>query len=213
MKFNIGKLLKREIILTLVTVTLLSMGVMLFSYSYFMDVDEGTTNVMSFGDISLSFCADETCSSMSGLGNLIGTKIDGDRIVPQEIYPMSDADGLNTDPYKFVITNNGNYNLYMNFILTPDTSFTSDEYAETDYSQIKISISEEEKTNPLVSTGIYTDFPNGVILENQFIQPGQTKIYSLRSWVSESAINTVQKTYFVVNLRVEGSYKPEQSEQ
>ena len=58
MKFNIGKLLKREIILTLVTVTLLSMGVMLFSYSYFMDVDEGTTNVMSFGDISLSFCAE-----------------------------------------------------------------------------------------------------------------------------------------------------------
>ena len=75
-----------------------------------MDVEEGETNVINFGDIAMSFCADSCCNSLvQNLGNIIGTETnEAGESLPVKVYPMSQTERLNTTPYKFILENTEN---------------------------------------------------------------------------------------------------------
>ena len=56
-----GKFGKKEIIVLCITVTILLIAAIGFSYAYFMSIDKGQSNIISVGDLEVSFCVDESC--------------------------------------------------------------------------------------------------------------------------------------------------------
>ena len=70
---KLEKLLQREIGITITVVFLVTTLFLMFSYSIFKVDTTGETNVIKFGDISLSFCKDaSTCSeTIENMGTIL----------------------------------------------------------------------------------------------------------------------------------------------
>lgn len=211
---NLRALIKREIMIASLTIILVTLGLIAFSYSVFMDVEEGETNVINFGDIAMSFCADSSCNSLvQNLGNIIGTETnEAGESVPVKVYPMSQTEGLKTTPYKFILENTGDYDLYVTIKLEPDTEFILNtefpdysDYTETAYSNIMIGFG-EDGLNPTVQ--LYSALTDYKLASNILIPAGEQKIFNLYAWVKEDAPNTAQGTYFVTKISAIGEFIP-----
>jgi len=212
---NLNTLIKREIAIKLLTISFVFIGLFAFSYALFFDIDEGESNVISFGDIDMSLCSDETCNTtVSNLGNIIGTKDDGEgNMVPQVVYPMSNSAGLDTIPYKFILENTGDYDLYAKIKLEPDTDFIlSDiypnytDFSETDYSNIKVAFGEEGLTPTIMNFSELNEF---VVGDNILLEKGKNKVFEVYAWVDEKAPNSAQGTYFITSISVIGEFIPD----
>lgn len=210
---QLKKLIGNEIIFMVSSVIIINILLISFSYAYFSDIDEGTNNEITFGNLALSLCQGDNCDlDDNSLGNILGlTTIENVR-TPEKIYPMTDAQGLQQTPYTFIIKNTGDYDLYVKVNLTPDTTFdTTNEYSgteyerftNTDYSQIKIALCETGGT-PTVKT--YSSLIDYVIAENIFVEAGSQKSFTLYVWETNDADNDLQGTYFVTRLGLEGEY-------
>jgi len=148
------------------------------------------------------------------LGNIIGWEDDGSgTAVPTVLYPMSESDALNNStPYKFVLTNTGDYDLLLTIKLEPDTSFdlvnewpSYSDYS-SDYANINIAFGEDNLTPTSMA---YSSLTNYEIADNIVLEAGDSKIYNLYAWVDENAENSAQGTYFVTAISVVGEYIPE----
>lgn len=211
---NLRALIKREIMIASLTIILVTLGLIAFSYSVFMDVEEGEANVINFGDIAMSFCADSSCNTLvQNLGNIIGTETnEAGETIPVKVYPMSQEEGLNTTPYKFILENTGDYDLYVSVKLEPDTEFILNtefpdysDYTETEYSNIMVAFGEDGLTPTVQSYSTLTDFK---LASNILIPAGEQKIFDLYAWVKEDAPNTAQGTYFVTEVSAIGEIIP-----
>ena len=211
---NLRALIKREILIASLSIILVTLGIIAFSYSVFMDVEEGETNVINFGDIAMSFCADASCNTLvDNLGNIIGTETnESGESVPVKVYPMSQTEGLNTIPYKFILENTGDYDLYVSIKLEPDTEFILNtefpdyvDYTETAYSNIMVAFG-EDGLNPTVQ--LYSELTDYQLADNILIEAGTQKIFNLYAWVKEDAPNTAQGTYFVTEISAVGEFIP-----
>ena len=211
---NLRVLIKREITIATLSIVLVTLGIIAFSYSVFMDIEEGGTNVINFGNIAMSFCADSNCNStVSNLGNIIGTETnESGETVPVKVYPMTETEGLGTEGYKFIFENKGDYDLYISIKLEPDTEFILNtefpdysDYSETAYDNIMVAIG-EEGLQPTISS--YSDLTDFKITENILLSVGEQKIFNLYAWVKEDALNTAQGTYFVTKISAIGEYIP-----
>lgn len=219
------KMISREIKIIILTITLICLGLIAFSYGYFLDVDDGGTNVITFGNIELRMCNTNTttCNSFANnLGNRIGVTTQNGYTVPILLYPMEDEDGLDTNPYRFVITNMGTLDLYLKVILEEDTTLDiATEYPNfvapherndiTDFtgvtpaSDIKIAFGKSGTTQTIVP---FSSVSNGIIAQNIYLAAGTSEIFELRSWVSPTATNAAQGTHFVTLISVQGEYIP-----
>lgn len=134
----INNLIKKESFKVIISVIILSTLFIGVSYSAFFSVGEGNNNVISFGDIDLSFCADNECSTNSSLGQIIGTKIIDGNIINTPIYPyQNDIEAFSTDPYIFNLKNNGSLITTLTIKLIEDVSFVpSSNY--NDYERLTI---------------------------------------------------------------------------
>ncbi len=211
---NLRALIKREILIAILSIVLVILGIISFSLAVFMDVEEGQTNVISFGNIDMSFCADATCeTTVENLGNIIGTeKNEAGESVPVKVYPMTNEEGLATTPYKFILSNTGDYDLYVTIKLEPDTDFILStefpdysDYTETAYTNIMVAFG-EDGLSP--TTRLYSELTDYKITENVLIPTGERKIFNLYAWVKEDAPNTAQGTYFVTEISAIGEMIP-----
>ena len=227
---KLEKLLQREIGITITVVFLVTTLFLMFSYSIFKVDTTGETNVIKFGDISLSFCKDaSTCNeTIENMGNIIGTEVgsNGTSYVP--IYPQADpttsTDWDSLTPYTFKITNDGSLPIYLSLYLEKDTtsnlSYTTDRvvngttYTENftsavDDAQIKVAIGERGST-PTIK--LYSDMAdeNGehALVQNIYLEVGASKVFNLYSWLKEDAINASQGKYFVTLITARGEYLP-----
>lgn len=220
---GLDKLIKREIGITIATVLLVTTVFIMFSYAIFKVEVSGETNAISFGDISMSFCADSTCNStIQNIGNVIGTKIEDGITKYVPIYPQNDpttqAEWDELVPYTFVLTNNGALDLYVSLNLmkdtTPDLKYTVDnvEYnAPVEDDQIKIGIAEGNNT-PTIK--LYSDTKNidnddHIIASSILMKAGETKIFHLYAWLRSDANNASQGKYFVTKISAKGEFLPE----
>ena len=74
---GLEKMIKREISITIATVLLVTTVFLMFSYAIFKVDVSGDTNVITFGDVAMSFCKDSTCAeTIPNIGNVIGTTTD-----------------------------------------------------------------------------------------------------------------------------------------
>ena len=123
----IDKLIKREVITLLVSVSLLAIIFIGVTYAKFLSVDKGQDTVINIGDLNISFCKDTTCdSTYTNIGQVIGTKVENGTTVPASIYPFKDV-GLysNETPYIFKIENTGSLDSTVKIKLKEDISFTT----------------------------------------------------------------------------------------
>ncbi len=128
----IDKLIKREVITLLVSVSLLVIMFIGVTYAKFLSVDKGQDTVINMGDLNISFCKDTTCdTTYTNIGQVIGTKVENGTTVPASIYPFKDV-GLysNETPYIFKIENTGSLDSTVKIKLKEDATFTpSGEYS------------------------------------------------------------------------------------
>ena len=125
----IDKLIKREVITLLVSVSLLVIIFIGVTYAKFLSVDKGQDTVINMGDLNISFCKDTTCdSTYTNIGQVIGTKVENGTTVPAGIYPFPDNGTYsNETPYIFKVTNTGSLDSTVKIKLKEDASFTPSE--------------------------------------------------------------------------------------
>lgn len=235
MIMGLEKMIKREISITIATVLLVTTAFLMFSYAIFKVDESGETNVITFGDVAMSFCADKQCNStIQNIGNVIGTKTTQDAdgnpqtsYVP--IYPQNDPtteDEWNAlDPYTFTLTNDGSLSLYVTLYLNKDTTaglkytynqtINGENYMQeftnpVSDDQIKIAIGESGNTpTVMLYSDTETDDVNGKIIgSNILLEPGQTKIFNLYAWLKSDAENASQGKYFVSQISAKGEFIP-----
>ena len=122
----IDKLIKREVITLLVSVSLLVIIFIGVTYAKFLSVDKGQDTVINMGDLNISFCKDTTCdSTYTNIGQVIGTKVENGVTVPASIYPFkNDGSYSNETPYIFKIENTGTLDSTVKIRLKEDATFT-----------------------------------------------------------------------------------------
>ena len=122
----IDKLIKKEVITLLISVSLLVIIFIGVTYAKFLSVDKGQDTVINMGDLNISFCKDTTCdTTYTNIGQVIGTKVENGTTVPAVIYPFKDV-GLysNETPYIFKIENKGSLDSTVKIKLKEDATFT-----------------------------------------------------------------------------------------
>ena len=122
----IDKLIKKEVITLLVSVSLLVIIFIGVTYAKFLSVDKGQDTVINMGDLNISFCKDTTCdTTYTNIGQVIGTKVENGASVPADIYPFkNDGSYSNETPYIFKVTNTGSLDSTVKIKLKEDASFT-----------------------------------------------------------------------------------------
>ena len=122
----IDKLIKKEVITLLVSVSLLVIIFIGVTYAKFLSVDKGQDTVINMGDLNISFCKDTTCdSTYANIGQVIGTKVENGVTVPAGIYPFKDNSSYsNETPYIFKVENTGSLDSTVKIKLKEDASFT-----------------------------------------------------------------------------------------
>ena len=125
----IDKLIKKEVITLLISVSLLVIIFIGVTYAKFLSVDKGQDTVINMGDLNISFCKDTTCdSTYTNIGQVIGTKVENGTTVPADIYPFkNDGSYSNETPYIFKVTNTGSLDSTVKIKLKEDASFTPSE--------------------------------------------------------------------------------------
>lgn len=226
---GLEKLLKREITITIAVVALVATLFIMFSYAVFKVDVEGENNVISFGDIGLSFCQDSTCdSTIENIGNVIGTEtVDGvTSYVP--IFPSADptttAEWNALKPYIFKVTNSGSLPVNLSLYLEQDTTQTAVTqnrvvngvtYVETyesvvDENEVKIAIGEVGSTPTIkfYSETLNTNNEHQLV-SNIYLDAGASKTFNLYSWLKSDAVNSSQGKYFVTLITARGEFIPE----
>lgn len=212
----IDKIIKKEALVLIVSVFVLLVFIIGYSYSYFTSIDVGKDNVISIGDLKVSFCETEDCSSnYPNYGQVIGTKKVNGELVADGIYPfLTDAEALSKTPYIFNIKNTGSLDVYLTIKLKEDEDYLSNENYKsltTLYSNnIKIGISNcnERIEREKVDVMKYGHLAYGIILKNDLLKVNQNNTYCLWTWLDENTPNDVQDTYFVANLDFKAEYRP-----
>ena len=220
---GLEKLINREIKITIGVVLFVSILFIALSYAIFKVDKSGASDVIKFGDISLSFCKDATCASnVSNIGNIIGTETDSNgNTVYSKIYPVADPvtndDWNNLKPYIFTLTNTGSLPLYVSIFLERDMtagviSDGTSEYSEfVNDDQVKIGFGVQGETPAI---GLYSDYLNTTdnnhkIASNIQIGVGETKIFNLYAWLKSDAQNASLGKYFVTQISARGEYLPD----
>ena len=220
---GLEKLINREIKITIGVVLFVSILFIALSYAIFKVDKSGASDVIKFGDISLSFCKDSTCASnVNNIGNIIGTETDSNgNTVYSKIYPVTDPvtndDWNNLKPYIFTLTNTGSLPLYVSIFLERDMtagviSDGTSEYSEfVNDDQVKIGFGVQGETPAI---GLYSDYLNTTdnnhkIASNIQIGVGETKIFNLYAWLKSDAQNASLGKYFVTQISARGEYLPD----
>ena len=122
----IDKLIKKEVITLLISVSLLVIIFIGVTYAKFLSVDKGQDTVINMGDLNISFCKDTTCdTTYTNIGQVIGTKVENGTTVPASIYPYAGkTEYSNETPYIFKIENTGSLDSTVKIKLKEDATFT-----------------------------------------------------------------------------------------
>ena len=129
----IDKLIRKEVITLIISVAMLVIIFIGVTFAKFLSIGKGQDNVISMGDLKISFCNDSTCdSTYSNIGQVIGTKVVDGVSTPASIYPFPDDGSYsNETPYIFKIENTGTLDSTVKIRLKEDATFTpSGDYAD-----------------------------------------------------------------------------------
>ncbi len=191
--FKLTKLVKRELLLTAISifgVLLVSMG---SAFSVFTSFSKSTNyNQVSVGNLNITYSATSS-----------GTAY-GDTLTLASAYPMSDADGGKSKPYRFTLTNSGTLSASYTVAIKDDQDMiTSDKCSSKQMPKTAIKISVDSGTAALLSAK-YNSTSQSYIIATGTLAAGATKTFDVRMWISTTAGNDVLGTHFHGKLVVDG---------
>ena len=186
---NLTKIIKREILITSLTVIGIAIAFFGLTYAIYFTIDEKDIGTVSFGQLSFDMCMDESCSTG---GTTYGTTLTGD------VYPMNTTEGTSQTPYLFKVTNNATDVMYTKV-------YAAKEGASIDYTNVKLAAKVQG-----TSTYSYADLTQdaSVLIDLQ-VPAGQTKIIEVYMWLDEEASNEVIGKTVTVFINAMGYYKPD----
>ena len=215
-----NKMIKKEYVIIIAGILTLLIAAISFSYAYFMSIDNGQKNVISIGDLDISFCIDETCKKdYANFGQVIGTKnVDGKSVI-ESIYPYeNDSEALKKDPYIFNIKNTGSLKTYLTIRLKEDKDYQLEKEYEnytsltklySNYIKVAISHCDNKIDRNNIVIKKYGELNDNIILEDEVFESNMDKTYCLWTYLDKNTPNEVQNSFFVANLDFKAEYKPE----
>ncbi len=210
----------KSVIFVLISLIIVIVVSISLSYSYFVVTSNGKDNIISVGDLDVSFCEDESCkSNYSNFGKVIGTKFVNGQSVLENIYPYAtDGEALLKDPYIFNIKNNGSLDTTITVRLIEDKDYTpssdKEQYEKltnlyANYIKVAVSNCDNGIDRTNVTINRYGSLNNNVIIDFDTIKSKESKTYCLWTYLDSKTPNDVQNTYFVANLSFKAQYLPE----
>jgi len=186
---NLTKIIKREILITSLTVIGIAITFFGLTYAIYFTIDEKDIGTVSFGQLSFDMCMDESCSTG---GTTYGTTITGD------VYPMNTTEGTSQTPYLFKVTNNATDVMYTKV-------YAAKEGASIDYTNVKLAAKVQG-----TSTYSYANLTQdaSVLIDLQ-VPAGQTKIIEVYMWLDEEASNEVIGKTVTAFINAIGYIKPD----
>lgn len=183
----LSKLLRKQMLLIVVAVFVVTLTLLGSSYAVFSDVKESANaNIIKAGTLNIIF--DETASGNSQIINLNGT------------YPKSDTDGQASSPYTFTIKNTGSIVSSYTIKIQDDTDMIEEDGCSNNLlpkDKIKYSINGE---TPVLLSSKETD---SYIVETSSLFSNSSRQYSIRMWIDESAGNEVLNNHYHGKIIVE----------
>ena len=181
---SLTKMAKRELLITLISilgVTMLSIG---SAFAIFTTSSESAEyNVLKTGTLEIDF-GEETSTINLSNG-----------------YPMSDTQGLASDPYIFKITNTGSLDAYYTVsILDDDEMITADNCAGNQLNKDYIKYTLNDNTIHNYSEIVAAEGE----IDSGMLAPGESKTYTLRLWLREGAGNDVLGKHYHGKIVVNG---------
>ena len=186
---NLTKIIKREILITSLTVIGIAITFLGLTYAIYFTIDEKNIGTVSFGQLSFDMCMDESCSTG---GTTYGTTLTGD------VYPMNTTEGTSQTPYLFKVTNNATEVMYTKV-------YAAKEGASIDYTNVKLAAKVQG-----TSTYSYADLTQdaSVLIDLQ-VPAGQSKIIEVYMWLDEEASNDMLGKTITAFINAMGYYKPD----
>jgi len=185
--FRLTKLLKREMVVTAVSVLFVSTLILGSSYAVLTNIDKAEDyNVVKTGTLQIAY--DDTSE---GLGNII--RLNG-------AYPESDEEGQKREPYRFKITNTGSIPAEYNVKILDDSSMIEEDGCGDrllDKSRLKYSIDGGE---PVILSTMGEEY----IVATNTLGAGESVVIEVRMWIDIESGNEVLGKHYHGKIVVEG---------
>lgn len=169
---NITKTLSREIKFTLIMIFAIVILVIAGSYSIFTATNKSDDyNTVTVGTLKIDFLEES-----QDVLNLNGA------------YPTMDTEGEKLEPYQFKITNNGTLKASYKVRLINDDEVIEEDKCRSNllsFSALKVKVNEE---SPVL---LLDKYENDYTVAEGIILPNETKEYSIRIWIKDTAGNEV----------------------
>ena len=196
------KLFKNQIFIVGICVFTIVVSLIGGSYALFTSTSSaGEYNSLSVGDLEISYV-----DTGAGYGDVLS--LNG-------AYPMSDADGANTTPYRFSIENKGTIPLDFRIKLKDDESIIEQDgcinnLMDKDYVMIKFDNESPVTLGSLAESDyiIYSGNNLGVGEKDRLetaLVPGSSEIHEVRIWIKSDAPNSVLGKHFHGKVVVESN--------
>ena len=185
---KLSKEYKRQVKFTIISVFFVTIIMISSAYAIFSDVTRQTSdNTLTVGKLKIDFIDTE-----SGMGNIIN--LNG-------AYPISDANGNQTTPYMFKITNSGTLDAkYSVKILDDQDVITQDGCGNNLLPKNKIRVSVNNGTPFTLSD----KEANAYIIDEGTLLRNANKTYAIRIWISDQSDNSVLGKHYHGKIVVEG---------
>ena len=195
------KLFKNQILVVGICVFTLVISFIGGSYALFTTTSKGEYNSLTVGDLEISYVDTGT-----GYGDVLS--LNG-------AYPMSDADGANTTPYRFSVENKGSIPLDFRIKLLDDESIIEQDgcvsnLIDKNYVMVKLDNNTPVTLGSLASNDYIIYSGNNLAvgeydrLETALV-PGSSQIHEVRIWIKSDAPNTVLGKHFHGKVVVESN--------
>ena len=186
---NKKKLFKHQLLITAISVFGVVLAMVGSSFAFFASTSKADEyNVLKAGDFELSYV-----DTGDGYGDVLS--LNGS-------YPISDAEGKNTNPYRFNITNTGTIAADFKIKLLYDEAIVQEDGCQDKLllqQYVKYQFDNNEPV--LLSSKELSDY---TIYQVYNMAPGNSEIHEIRIWIDESAPNSVLAKHFHGKLVVEG---------
>lgn len=189
MKKENKKLFKHQLLITAISVFGVVLAMLGGSFALFTSTSKSDEyNVLKAGNFELSYV-----DTGDGYGDILS--LNG-------AYPISDADGKNSEAYRFNITNTGTIQANFKIKLLYDDSIIQEDGCQDNLLLQQYVKYQLDNNEPVLLSD--TESNDYVIYEATDMAVGASEIHEIRIWITSDAPNSVLGKHFHGKLVVEG---------
>lgn len=182
------KLFKHQVLITVISVFAVVIVMFGGSYAIFSSTSKADEyNVLKVGELEISYVD-------TGDGY-------GDVLTLNGAYPISDTEGLASEPYRFSITNTGTITADFKIKILYDESIIEEDGCSNNLLSQKYVKYNFDDGNPILLSD--NEDSGYVVYEANNLLPGSSEIHEIRLWIDEAATNEVLGKHFHGKVVVE----------